>query len=96
MSKLKVSLAELMGSQGAEGLSLKSLPSVLGEAMPELPRNAVGRHRLVRALQQRFGNNFRTLPGVKDLVKQFDDEVSMEVRIARIQAIKLKDFTNKG
>lgn len=94
----KISLAEIMGSdasrQGSSGkLSLGSLAEILGDAMPDLPRNGVGRHRLVRALQQRFGNNWRSLPGVKDLVEDFDDEVSIERRIAQIKQIKLK---NKG
>lgn len=89
----KVSLAELMGSNaasqsGSGGMHLSRLHEVLGEAMPELPRNPVGRHRLVRALNQRFGANFRSLPGVSDLVKQFDDEIEFEKRVARMKAIR--------
>lgn len=99
MSK-KVSLAELMGKGGAqlgkqEKLSLKHLPDILGEALPELPRTPVGRHRLVRALQQRFGNNFRSLPGVGDLVKEFDGDMEFEKRIAKIGAVKYVP-TKKG
>lgn len=95
MKGKKVSLAELMGSTAAGGngkLSLKQLPEILGEAMPDLPRNSVGRHRLVRALQNRFGKNFRSLPGVTDLVKEFDRETDMERRIAQISSVKLKDY----
>lgn len=84
----------MMGSAGAaqagQGMQLSKLHEILGEAMPELPRSAVGRHRLVRALNQRFGKNFRSLPGVSDLVKQFDDEVSLEQRVQRLKNIKLK------
>ena len=89
----KLSLAELMGSKAASGggkLSLSKLPEILGDAMPELPRTAVGRHRLIRALQQRFGANFRTLPGVSDLVKEFDGDVALERKIAQMQSIKLR------
>lgn len=85
------SLAEIMGKQAGEareGLRLEHLRDILGDAMPEIPRNGVGRHRLVRALQQRFGNNWRSLPGVKDLVKEFDGEVDLERRIAKIKAVK--------
>lgn len=90
--KGKASLAELMGSKAASsgGLSLSQLPDILGDAMPELPRNAVGRFRLIQALQQRFGDNFRALPGVKNIVKEFDDEVAYEGRIAKISAIRLR------
>lgn len=87
-------LAELMGSAGADaaqrGLQLSHLPELLGEGMPELPRNPVGRHRLIRSLQQRFGPNFRSLPGIKDLVKQFDDEIALEVKVQRMKAIKAR------
>jgi len=94
MAKGKLSLAELMGSTGAahaaQGMQLSRLHEVLGDAMPELPRNAVGRHRLIRALNQRFGPNFRSLPGVKDLVGQFDDEVAFEERIGKVKQIKFR------
>lgn len=94
MSK-KASLSELMGVAGAQNaghLSLSHLPQILGDAMPDLPRDQVGRYRLVRALQQRFGDNFRSLPGVSGLVDQFDKEIDVEHKIAKISAIKLKDI----
>ena len=91
--KKRTTLAEIMGSKAAaagHSLSLEHLPDILGEAMPELPKNAVGRHRLVRSLQQRFGANFRALPGVSDLVKQFDKEIEFENKVTRMQAIKYR------
>lgn len=87
----KSSLAELMGADAAgksEGLRLSQLPEILGDSMPELPKNPLGRHRLIRALQQRFGKNFRSLPGIKDLVKQFDDDIAFETRLAKMKSIK--------
>ncbi len=80
----------------AEGnLSLKMLPEILGDAMPELPKSAIGRHRLIRALQQRFGPNFRSLPGVMGLVKEFDDTVSFEKRVSTVGNIKLENIRGK-
>ena len=90
----KLTLAELMGKtasdRGKQGLELSQLGEILGDAMPELPRNQVGRHRLIRSLQQRFGRNFRSLPGVKDLVKEFDRDIETEQTIAKIRAIKYR------
>jgi hypothetical protein len=87
----KVSLNELMGSgTKGEDLKLSRLHEILGDAMPELPRNAVGRHRLVRALQQRFGRNFRSLPGVSGLVKEFDHETKFEQKLGQIRGIRYK------
>ena len=92
MATKKASLAELMGSEAAGSggqLKLSQLGSILGDAMPELPRNPLGRHRLVRALQQRFGPNFRSLPGIKGLIQQFDGDIAHEDTKRRIAAIKL-------
>lgn len=87
----KASLAEMMGTFGASSngqMSLGDLPNILGDMMPELPRTAVGRHRLIRALQQRFGKNFRSLPGVQGLVTEFDADVSHEDKMRQIREIK--------
>lgn len=91
----KLSLAELMGSSGAQGMQLSRLHEVLGEKTPELPRNPVGRHRLVTALSNRFGPNFRSLPGVSDLMKQFDGEVEFERKLARMKAIRYEPRKGK-
>jgi len=93
MSGKKLSLAEMMGSTAAKTgesgkLTLSQLPEILGDGCPDLPKNAVGRHRLIRSLQQRFGPNWRSLPGVKDLVSEFDGDVELEMRIARLKKIK--------
>ena len=94
MSKGRVSLGELMGRSNAEkakgGITLADLPEILGDAHPELPKDSVGRHRLVRALKARFGPNFRALPGVTGLLKEFDEELAMEHRIAQIKQIKYR------
>ena len=90
MSK-QTSLAEMMGIDAAElghGMRLQHLPAILGNAMPELPANAVGRHRLVRALRQRFGANFRSLPGIQNLISEFDDHVAHTQRVSQISQIK--------
>jgi len=84
----KVSLQELMGKEASSGeLKLKDLSSILGDSMPELPKNNVGRFRLIRALQQRFGKNFRSLPGVSSVVKEFDDDIDFEHTINRMKKL---------
>lgn len=93
MAERKASLAELMGTSAAsagEGLRLSQLPMILGDAMPELPRTPVGRHRLIRALQQRFGGNFRSLPGVGSIVQEFDAEIAFERKVAEMRALKYR------
>lgn len=90
MSQGKVSLSELMGSRGAQGgLSLADLPKLLGDGMPDLPRNEIGRFRLIKALQQRFGQSYRQLPGVKNIIKDFDDDVAFEGKVQAMKSVKL-------
>jgi hypothetical protein len=74
------SLGELLGDAGnhAEPLGLKHLPEILGEKMPELPKNRVGKYRLVSALKNRFGVGFRNIPGVKNILSEFDGHVEDE------------------
>lgn len=88
----KASLAEMMGNKASEtqGLRLEHLQQILGDAMPELPKTPVGRHRLMRALQQRFGANYRSLPGIKDLVSEFDGEIEFERKVAQMRSYKPK------
>lgn len=88
----KVSLNELMGKAGGKSstLSLKDLPDLLGEQMPDLPKNEVGKFRLMRALKIRFGNGFRNIPGVNGIMREFAEEVDFEHRINKIKNIKVE------
>lgn len=94
MSRPKATLGEVMGRKAEKanesGLSLDDLPEILGEAMPELPKSSVGRFRLVRALRNRFGSNYRALPGVKGILKEFDDNLADAKVIEKIKGIRVK------
>ena len=82
---------ELMGKVGEEkSLTLDDLPALLGDALPHLPRTPVGRLRLTLALRNRLGDNWRSLPHVKSLLKEFDDEASFNVKLAEMKMIKVK------
>lgn len=82
MSKRGGTLAELMGEHGERiqqsGFELHDLPKVLGENMPKLEYHALGRIRLVSALRRRFGANYRSYPGVKEVLSKFDREAKIE------------------
>jgi len=78
------SLGELLGkSAEKKDLNLEDLPEILGEKMPELPKNRIGKFRLINALQMRFGNGYRNIPMVSKIIKQFDDEINFENTIRR-------------
>ena len=72
-------LGELLGSAGSKtSLGLKDLPEILGEKMPELPMNRIGKFRLINALSQRFGPGFRDIPMVSGIIKEFDSQMNDE------------------
>lgn len=92
----KVSLSELMGKSGGNGLSLSNLHDALGHLTPELPRNEVGRYRLLMALHQRFGPGFRALPGIQGLFDEFDKDVAHEDKKRKLAAIRYEPPKTKG
>lgn len=71
------SLGELIGKDAdKQNLTLKDLNKLLGEKMPDLPRNRIGKFRLINALQQRFGPGFKNIPMISNIIREFDQEVS--------------------
>lgn len=90
----KASINELMGKAGSSAterkLSLSDLPQLLGDAMPEIPKTPVGRLRLTSALRNRFGDQFRNIPGVKDILKEFDEEAAFSVKLEEMKMIRAK------
>jgi hypothetical protein len=88
----KPSLNELMGSVAAGGekkLSLEHLHEMLGERMPKIEFTPVGRFRLTSALRNRFGDNYRHLPGIDDIMKEFDNHADFNVKLHEMKMIKL-------
>ena len=89
----KATLNEIMGKAAGDkgsNMSMKDLPEILGDGMPELDMSPVGRIRLIRALKQRFGDNFRSLPGLKGVVKEFDSAAKAAVVREKLKGIKIK------
>ena len=90
----KLNVNELMGSKGVEAkeknISLDSLHELLGERMPKLEYHPVGRIRLMTALRNRFGDNWRSLPGMNELMKDFDKEAEFNVNLQKMKMIKGK------
>ena len=73
------SLGELLGKSAEQSeVGLKNLPDILGEKMPDLPVNRIGRYRLTQALSVRFGPGYMNIPHVKNIIKEFDQKVSDE------------------
>ena len=92
MAGKAATLNELMGKGGSDGekrkLSFDDLPDLLGEGMPKIEFSRVGRFRLINALKQRFGQGFRNLPGVSDIIEDFDEKVAFEQTIEKMKKLK--------
>lgn len=80
----RTSLAEVMGSKADKasksGLDFSDLPKLLGDQMPKLEFHTLGRVRLIRALRNRFGENFRSVPGISELMQKFDHETKITLQ----------------
>lgn len=87
----KISINELMGSKGGKAknkkLSLDDLEDLLGERMPKLEFTPVGRLRLTTALRNRFGDNYRHLAGIDDIMKDFDRESDFHCKLMEMKMI---------
>lgn len=67
------------GSSTVPGMS--KIEELLGEKMPEISMDRVGRFRLLRALRNRFGESFRNITSIKDILKDFDRELKVSTII---------------
>lgn len=72
--ELPTTMGELMGNN--KEISLDNLHEVLGDKMPEIPFNRVGKLRLIHALHERFGINYRNIPGVTGVLNEFEKHVN--------------------
>lgn len=57
-------------------IDLKLIRDLLGPdvALPELPPGPIGRFRLVQVLQNRFGQDFKTVGPARQVLRHFDKE----------------------
>lgn len=81
-TELPATLGEVLGKK-AQISGLKDLPDILGEKMPEMEFNEVGRLRLLKSLKGRFGEGFRNLPGITGVIKEFDTEMRFRSAIRK-------------
>lgn len=83
-----------MGSSGNKAaqkdLGLDDLNEILGEKCPKIEFTPVGRMRLTAALRVRFGDQYRNLPGIEGILKEFDKESAFNVKLQEMKMIKAK------
>lgn len=81
MKKL-ASKNELMGKMGSKtAFTMDDLPELIGDVIPDLPRDRVGRLRLQNLLQKRFGQTWHSYPGLKSLMEDFDKDMEVAMLI---------------
>jgi len=93
MSRPRATINEMMGSAAMSGhkeLGLDDLENLLGERMPKMEYSPRGRHRLITALRNRFGENFRTLKGIDRILSEFDREAAFNVKMMEMRQIRGK------
>lgn len=86
----KISMGEILGTKQGNEITLDNLHEFLGvDKTPDMPRNAVGRHRLIQALRGRYGDQFRNVKMLKKLVDDFDAEIRHAETIHKLKKIKV-------
>jgi len=78
--------------QEPPNVSFETLPQVLGKGMPDLKISPIGRLRLVRALQQRFGDGYRGVRGVNETLREFDEKMDFEVAVKKMGNIRASNI----
>lgn len=58
-------------------LNLTPFRQVLGEDIPDLPLNKIGRFRLLQALRRKFGISFKNVGQAKKLLDMFDRQLKI-------------------
>ena len=87
-------LGELLGESSHKSqLTMKDLPELLGEKMPEMPMNRVGKYRLTQALKNRFGLGYRNIPMIQGILKEFDDNMKVD-NVVKMN-MKGREYGNK-
>jgi hypothetical protein len=66
-------------------MNLVPIKEVLGEDTPEITPTPLGRFRLVSALRNKFGDNYRNIPSARKALDHFDDEHDYFQKLRRIQ-----------
>jgi hypothetical protein len=58
-------------------LNLTPFRQILGDDIPDLPLNKIGRFRLLQALRRKFGANFKNVGQAKKLLDIFDRQLKI-------------------
>jgi hypothetical protein len=66
-------------------MNLVPIKEVLGEDTPEISPTPLGRFRLVSALKNKFGDNYRNAPAARKALDHFDSEHDYFKKLRRIQ-----------
>jgi Fe-S-cluster formation regulator IscX/YfhJ len=76
-----------MANGFSDFLDLTKVSEALGDDTPDLKPGAVGRFRLVQALSNRYGNNFKQVKSARRALKDFDDQTD---RVREMVIVKEK------
>jgi len=68
----------------APKVELKGLEAFLKpEEIPHIDGSPLGRHRLIQTLRNKYGEGFRNKPGISRILKDFDEQRDLMVKIIK-------------
>lgn len=76
-------LSEIVRQDVLTRFDVQPIQQALGDDMPDVQMNQVGRMRLVDALSRKFGENFRAVPAAGKAIEHFDSEMGFFRELVR-------------
>lgn len=88
MKKENITVREMMGEEVPMKMDLSPIKEALGEDLPEIPANSLGKIRLVKLLRNKYGINYRNFAPAIRALNHFESEMRyihhyMKVRSGR-------------
>lgn len=66
-------------------MNMGPIKDVLGDDMPEIGPTPLGRFRLISALANKFGQNYKNIPKAKKALDHFDNEHKFFSTLRKLQ-----------
>lgn len=68
---------EKLSKAHSRSVDLSKFNDLVGEDMPEITPDKIGKFRVYQILRRRFGVNFKNHPAAKQVLTHFENEVKM-------------------
>lgn len=79
-------LESITFSKPRSQMEMGPIKDALGDDMPQITPDALGKYRLMMALKNKYGANYRNVPMAASAMKHFENEHALFKGIRKIQS----------